>query len=93
MFEDMFEMYEATFEVYLENKLINRQSIQAPKEMLMMQFVQLHNQIAKEKRAMKITMVVPQVIWDNFENKEKILNNEILFKNNAMIAFEENQGG
>ena len=42
MFQDMFEMFEATFEVYLEDRLINRQTLQAPKEMLMVQFVQLY---------------------------------------------------
>ena len=39
---------------------------------------------------MQIKMIVPQIIWDNFENKQKVLNNEIEFSNNAMIAWEEN---
>ena len=89
MFQDMFEIFEATFEVYLEDRLINRQTIQAPKEMLMVQFAQLYKQIAQEKRPMKFNMIVPQIIWDNFEKQQKVLNNEVLFKNNAMISFEE----
>lgn len=89
MFQDMFEMFEATFEVYLEDKLINKQTLQAPKEVLVMQFVQLRQQIAQEKRPMRVSMIVPQIIWDNFENKQKILDNKAIFSNNAMIAFEE----
>ena len=91
MFQDVFEMFEATFEVYLEDRLVNKQSIQAPKEILMVQFMQLYQQIAQEKRPMKVSMVVPQVIWDNFDNTQKTLNNEVAFWNNAMVSFEENK--
>ncbi len=87
----MFEMFEATFEVYLEDKLINKQTIQAPKEMLMVQFIQLYQQVAQEKRPMKIRMIVPQIIWDNFENKQKTLDAKVEFSNNALIAYEENK--
>jgi hypothetical protein len=40
---------------------------------------------------MKIKMIVPNIIWDNFESKQKVLNNEVSFSNNAMISFEENK--
>lgn len=33
----------------------------------------------------------PETIWDRFENKEKILENEVSFSNNAMVAWEENK--
>lgn len=84
-----FETYKAEFEIYLEDKLIQRQSAEAPKEMLMATFMQTVQQIAQDKRAMQFKMIVPNTIWDNFESKQKVLNNEILFKNNAMVAFEE----
>lgn len=84
-----FEIYNADFEIYLEDKLIQKQSAEAPKEMLMATFVQTMQQIAQDKRAMQFKMKVPIIIYDNFEKKEKTLTNEILFKNNAMIAFEE----
>lgn len=88
---DALEMYEATFEVYLEDRIIHNQRQQAPKEMLMMQFVQLFQQIMNDKRPMKLKMVVPQVIWDNFENKQKTLYNDTTYSNNAMVAWEENR--
>ena len=87
----MLEMYEATFEVYLEDRIIHSQRQQAPKEMLMAQFVQLFQQVMNDKRPMKLKMVVPQVIWDNFENEQKTLYNDTTFSNNAMVAWEESK--
>lgn len=84
-----FETYNAEFKVYLEDKLIQSQSAEAPKEMLIATFVQTMQQIAQDKRAMQFKMKVPVIIYDNFEKKQKTLSNEILFKNNAMISFEE----
>lgn len=86
---NMFETYEVTFEIYIEDKLVNKQAMQAPKEMLMANFIQTVNQIARDKRPMKIRMTRPEFIWDNFENKQKVLENEVIFGNNAMIAWEE----
>ena len=90
MFEG-FEMYEATIEVYLEDKIIHNQRLQAPKEILMAQFAQLLQQIVQDKRPMKLKMVVPQIIWDNFENQQKTLYNDTTFSNNAMVAWEESK--
>lgn len=89
MFGNLFETYEVTFEVYLEDKLVNKQVLQAPKEILMMNFVQTMEQIGYDKRPMKIRMTRPEIIWDNFENKQKTITNEVAFSNNAMIAWEE----
>ena len=83
------ETYEATFEIYLEDKVIKKQTIQAPKEVLIMQYIQTMQQIANDKRPMKVKMIVPQVIWDNFENRQKVLNNSTTFSNNPMVAWEE----
>lgn len=88
---NMFETYEVTFEIYIEDKLVNKQTVQAPKELLMANFIQTVNQIARDKRPMKIRMSRPEIIWDNFENKEKIIENEVVFGNNAMIAWEQNK--
>lgn len=90
-FESIFETYEVTFEIYIEDKLINKQTMQAPKEMLMANFLQTMQQMQNDKRPLRMKMSRPEVIWDNFENKQKVLNNEIIFSNNAMIAWEENK--
>lgn len=88
---NVFEPYEVTFEIYIEDKLSKKQTMQAPKEMLMINFIQTVNQISKDQRPIKIRMLRPEVIWDSFENKQKVLNNEIIFSNNAMLDWEENK--
>ena len=84
----MFETHEVDFEVYIGSQLVNKQKMQAPKEFIMMNFMQTAQQIANDNRPIKIKMTRPEVIWDNFENKEKVLTNEVSFSNNAMVAFE-----
>lgn len=36
-------------------------------------------------------MLRPEAIWDEFENKQKTLTNEVEFSNNTMVAWEENK--
>lgn len=93
MFGNMFEMHEATFEIYAEDNLINKQAMQAPKEILMANFMQIVNQIGNDSRPMKIKMIKPTIIWDRFEEKEKTLDTNAEFKNNAMIAWEDSKKG
>ena len=87
---DMLEIYEVTFEVYIENELVNKQTMQAPKEILIANFLQTARQIRNDQRPMKIKMMTADVIWDRFENKQKFLNNEIAVINSAMEIWEEN---
>lgn len=89
----MFEIYEATLEVYVSDKLAQRQTMQAPKEMLMMNYVQMVNQISRDKRPMKVKMIVPEVIWDNFENKQKILNNSVECDNYQLVGWQSSKQG
>lgn len=90
---NMFETYKVTFEIYIGDSLVQTQTLQAPKEILMVNFLQTAEQIKNDQRPMKIKMIVPDIIWDNFENKEKVLNNEVSASNNAMITWEENKQG
>ena len=87
----MLEMHNVIFEVYIEDKLTNRQQMQAPKEMLIANFLQTAKQIQNDQRPIKIKMIKPDSIWDSFEQKQKVLNNEIELSNNAMVAWEENR--
>ena len=91
--EDMLEMHEVVFEVYIEDKLTNRQQMQAPKEMLIANFLQTAKQIQADRRPIRIKMIRPEVIWDKFEQKQKVLNNEIELSNNAMVSWEANKNG
>ena len=90
---DIFEAHDVIFEVYIENKLTNRQQMQAPKEMLIANFLQTAKQIQADRRPIKIKMIRPEEIWDKFEQRRRVLNNEIALSNNAMVAWEENKNG
>lgn len=90
-FDSVFEPYEVDIETYIEDKMVNKQTIQAPQQIIISNFLQLMNQIKNDKRPLKVRMTRPEIIWDNFENKQKVLTNDISFSNNAMIAFEESQ--
>jgi hypothetical protein len=89
--EDMLDMQEVIFEVYIEDKLTNRQQMQAPKEMLIANFLQTAKQMKNDRRPIKIKMIRPEVIWDEFDKKQKVLNNEIELSNDAMVAWEANR--
>lgn len=91
--EDVLDIQEVIFEVYIEDKLTNRQQMQAPKEMLIANFLQTAKQIKNDKRPIKIKMIRPEFIWDNFEQAQKVLNNEIELSNNAMVVWQENKNG
>jgi hypothetical protein len=88
---DMFETHEVIIEVYIEDKLTNRQQMQAPKEMLIMNFIQTAKQMRNDPRPIKLKMIRPEVIWDKFYQKQRIMNNEIELNNNAMVAWEANK--
>ena len=88
IFGNLFETYEVTFEVYVEDKLVNKQAMQAPKEMIMINFIQTAKQIQNDQRPIKVKVTRQEVIWDSFEQKQKVLNNEIELSNNAMTAWE-----
>lgn len=88
-FNNIFEPYEVTFEIYIGDTLAKTQTMQAPRQMLEASFIQTVNQIARDQRPMKIRMSRPEIIWDEFEKREKVLTNEVIFGNNAMIAWEE----
>lgn len=75
------ETYQVIIETYLGTQCIQRQSLNAPEQFLKMQFMGLMQQIAQENRPMRVKMIVPDVIWDNYEKKQKILKNYVEFRN------------
>lgn len=87
----MLEMHDVIFEVYIEDKLTNRQQMQAPKEMLITNFIETAKQMKYDTRPIKLKMIKPEIIWDSIEQKQKALYNEIAISNDAMIAYEENK--
>ncbi len=90
--DDVFEMHEVIIEVYIEDKLTNRRQMQAPKEVLIANFLNTAKQMKNDQRPIKLKMIRPEMIWDEFEKKQRIINNEIELSNDAMVAWEERVG-
>lgn len=79
------DIYEASIEVYLGDKLIQKQSMKSPRIILEQQFMSLVEQVSNDERPIRIKMTVPDIIWDTFEQKTKTLNNYIEFYNKGDI--------
>ncbi len=75
------ELTDAMVEQYIGNELVNSQRIQAPMQMLQMQFMQLVQQIARQKQPMKVKLIVPYQVWSQYDKEMKVLNNYIEFQN------------
>jgi len=78
-------IYNVTFEIYIGDKLVQRESCRAPVVILKQQFMSLVEQIANDERPMRIRMVKKETIWDQFEQKQKILNNYVEFNNKGDV--------
>ena len=78
------ETYQVIIETYLGNQCIQRQQLNAPEQVLKMQFMGLIQQIAQENRPMKCKMIVLDIIWDNYEKKQKAIENYVEFRNKLM---------
>lgn len=75
-----------TYEIYIGDQLVNRETIQAPFMIHKSQYLNLIQQVANDNRPMKFKIIKQEIIYDEFEQKQKILNNYIEFSNNAMLS-------
>lgn len=71
MNEDIFDV---TFSIYLDNQIIRQWRMQAPRPFIEIKFIQTVQQIASQSQPMK-------VIWDQFEQKHKVLPVTMEFQN------------
>ena len=55
--------------------------MQAPEEMLKLMFLNYVQQLAERREPMHLRMSGEDVIWDNFENKQKIIPKRIDYWN------------
>lgn len=83
------DIYEVLFEINVKDKGFQRQKMLAPKEVLILNFLQLAKQIQNDPRPIQIRMIRQEIIWDQFEQKQKVLNNEIVLSNNVWTASEK----
>ena len=76
-----YELTDAMVEQYIGNELVNSQRVQGPIQLLQMQFMQLVQQIARQKQPMKVKLIIPYQVWSQYDKEMKILNNYIEFQN------------
>lgn len=81
---DFGEIYQVIIETYIGTKCIQRQSLNAPEQVLKMQFIGLMQQVAQENRPMRVKMIASDVIWDDIDKKQKVLENYVEFRNKLM---------
>lgn len=75
------EIYNVRFEVYHNNNLTQKQILEAPKEMIIMTFLNFAKQIKNTPERLKVKLIRPELIWIPWENQHKILENCIEIQN------------
>lgn len=73
--------YEATFEIYVGDQCVHKQTISTLEIMLKQQFAQIIQQIANESKPMRCKMIVKDIVWDKIDKKQIVLDNYVEFKN------------
>ena len=66
------QTFDVMFTVYLGEQPIRRWQMVAPQEFIIMKFLQTVQQIASQSQPMKVVVARDEVIWDQFEQKQKI---------------------
>ena len=69
------------YEIWLGNELIHREQVRAPEDMLKMMFLNYVQQMAGRHEPMHLRMSGQEVIWDEFEQRQKVLPKRIDYWN------------
>ena len=69
------------YEIWLGNELIHREQVRAPEDMLTMMFLNYVQQMAGRSEPMHLRMSGQEVIWDEFEQRQKVLPKRIDYWN------------
>lgn len=67
------QTFDVMFTVYLGEQPIRRWQMVAPQEFIIMKFLQTVQQIISQSQPMKVIVSRDEVIWDQFEQKQKII--------------------
>lgn len=75
------QLFDVTFTIYVGNQPIQKMQMRSIRPFLEAQFMSIVQQIASQKQPMKVVMSREEVIWDQFEQKNKILPYTVEFQN------------
>lgn len=78
----MFGLSDAVvIEIYIGNQLVQSQQMTAPRPFLEIQFLRLVQEIQQQSQPMKVIMKRKEIIWDNFEQRQKEVEYNIVAQN------------
>lgn len=78
----MFGLSDAVvIEIYIGNQLVQSQQMTAPRPFLEIQFLRLVQEIQQQSQSMKVIMKRKEIIWDNFEQRQKEVEYNIVAQN------------
>lgn len=86
---DMTNMFDVTIAIYLGDTLIQSQGRSAPEIFLRAELENLIKQVAHDSRPLRVKISRDEVIWDQFEQRQKVIPCSIEFKNNHYLKWEE----
>ena len=75
------EIYNVRFEIYHNNNLTQKQVLEAPREVIIMTFLNYAKQIKNIPEKLKVKLIRPELIWIPWDNQHKILENCIEIQN------------
>lgn len=78
---DLGETFDVTYTIYLGNQPIKRIMMSGPRQMLEAQFMSFVQEITAQNQPMKVVMSREEIIWDQFEQKQKVLPLTVEFQN------------
>ena len=75
------ELFEVFFEIWIDEKLAQKQKMTAPADIIIMNFVSTAQQIKNDPRHIKLRLLRPELIWDQIDKEHRVLENCIEIQN------------
>jgi peroxiredoxin family protein len=73
--------YDVTITIYLGNQAIQQMHMTSIQPMIEAQFMAYVQEVASQKQPMRVVMTRDEVIWDKFEQKQKVIPCSMEFQN------------
>lgn len=75
------EVFDVTFTIYVNNQIVQQFKTVSPRPMIELRFIALVQEIASQNQPAKVVLSREEVIWDQFEQRHKILPVTVEFQN------------
>lgn len=75
------ELFEVFFEIWVDEKLVQKQKMTAPANFIIDNFVNTALQMKNDPNHIKLRMLRPELIWDQIDREHRVLENCIEIQN------------